>query len=459
MQNCFEAGPSADTTPIEAVVEGEFDTWLKAQAANVRAWVDAQGFVAKPATFCRLPTENGDPGRVVIGLQDSDDYWSYGVLPLALPDGVYHLAGTHGQAQKERAGLAWGLGAYQFTRYRASERQPARLALGDKQDGEYLDIQVSGVCLARDLINTPAQDMMPAALGDAITELGAHHDAVVTQTVGDALVEQNYPAIHAVGRASVHPPRLIELRWGKPEHPALALVGKGVCFDSGGLDLKNASGMRLMKKDMGGAAYATALAGMVMRAGLPVHLRLLVPAVENAVSANAYRPGDILATRQGTTVEIDNTDAEGRVILCDALAEAASHTPELILDFATLTGAARVALGTEVPAMFCNDETLAEGLLETSRRELDPVWRLPLHKPYRELLRSKFADVANASTTPFGGAITAALFLQTFVPDTTAWAHFDTMAWNLRAKPGRAEGGEAMGLRGVFRYLSERFKR
>jgi leucyl aminopeptidase len=458
MQDCFVTGPSPDSTPIEAVMERDFDAWLGEQPTNARAWVDAQRFRAKPATFCRLPTETADPGRVVIGLQDSDDYWSYGVLPLALPEGDYHLAGTYGQTQRERAGVAWGLGAYEFTRYRASERRPARLVLGDKQDAAYLDIQVNGVCLARDLINTPAQDMMPAALGDAIGELGVRHDAVVMQTVGDELVEQNYPAIHAVGRASAHPPRLIDLRWGKPEHPQVALVGKGVCFDSGGLDLKNASGMRLMKKDMGGAAYATALAGMVMQAGLPVRLRLLVPAVENAVSADAYRPGDILMTRHGTTVEIDNTDAEGRVILCDALAEAASDTPELILDFATLTGAARVALGTELPAMFCNDDTLAEGLLETSRRELDPVWRLPLHTPYRELLRSKFADVANASTTPFGGAITAALFLQTFVPDTTPWAHFDTMAWNLRAKPGRAEGGEAMGLRGVFRYLSERYK-
>ena len=340
----------------------------------------------------------------------------------------------------------------------APQEQTARLAIDPKRDGELVHMQLSGLYLARDLINTPAQDMMPAALGDAITELGERHDAVVTQIVGDALLERNYPAIHAVGRASANPPRLIELRWGKREQPGLALVGKGVCFDSGGLDLKNASGMRLMKKDMGGAAYATALAGMVMRAGLPVHLRLLVPAVENAVSANAYRPGDVLQTRQGTTIEVDNTDAEGRIILCDALADAVSEAPALMLDFATLTGAARVALGTEVPAMFCNDEALAQGLLGASQHELDPVWRLPLHQPYRELIQSKVADVANAGSTPFGGAITAALFLETFVPATTPWAHFDTMAWNLRAKPGRAEGGEAMGLRGVFRYLRERFE-
>ncbi len=298
---------------------------------------------------------------------------------------------------------------------------------------------------------------MPEQLADAIVTVAQTFGATVTQIVGDDLLAQNYPTVHTVGRASENAPRLIDLRWGDSTHPKVTLVGKGVCFDSGGLDLKPASGMRMMKKDMGGAAHALGVARLVMQAELPVSLRLLVPAVENAVSGQSFRPGDVITSRKGITIEIDNTDAEGRLILCDALAEGRTEAPEVMIDFATLTGAARVALGTELPAMFSNSDTMANGLLSAAEHAQDPVWRLPLHKPYRAMLDSKVADIANAASVPFGGAITAALFLQEFVEDGTDWAHFDIMAWNRTTQPGRPEGGEAMGMRAVFAYLQQRF--
>jgi leucyl aminopeptidase len=316
---------------------------------------------------------------------------------------------------------------------------------------------VQAITLVRDLINTPAEDMMPEHLAQAMITLAQAFNAHVEQVVGDSLLDQNFPTIHAVGRASTHPPRLLELRWGKESAPKLTLVGKGVCFDSGGLDLKAANNMRLMKKDMGGAAHVMGLAHRVMSTGLPVRLRVLVPTVENAVAGNAFRPGDVIRSRKGLTIEIDNTDAEGRLILCDALATGAADNPDLMIDFATLTGAARVALGTEIPVFFCNTDEVAAGLMATAETEHDPIWRLPLHAPYRELLDSKIADIANSAGAPYGGAITAALFLQEFVPAGIPWVHFDIMAWNTKSRPGRPEGGEAMGLRAVFRYLCQRF--
>ncbi len=317
--------------------------------------------------------------------------------------------------------------------------------------------QVAGLYQVRDLVNTPAEDMNPEHLAAAVRDTARAFGARVREIAGDALLARNFPAIHAVGRAASHAPRLIDLRWGRSTHPKITLVGKGVCFDSGGLDLKTASGMRLMKKDMGGAAHALGLAHMIMRARLPVRLRLLIPAVENAVAGNAYRPGDVLASRKGLSIEIDNTDAEGRVILCDALTEAAAESPELIIDFATLTGAARVALGTDLPAMFCNRDEVAQCLADSASAVRDPVWRLPLHRPYRELIDSRIADIANSASGPYAGAITAALFLEDFVSADTPWIHFDLMAWNIRSRPGRPEGGEAMGLRAVFDYLHKRY--
>jgi len=310
----------------------------------------------------------------------------------------------------------------------------------------------------RDLINTPAGDLGPAELATAARKLAKAHGGRLSVIAGDALLKRNYPAIHAVGRASAKAPRLIDLRWGR-RGPKVTLVGKGVCFDSGGLDLKSAAGMKLMKKDMGGAAHVLGLASMVMAAGLPLRLRVLVPAVENSVSGDAFRPLDVLETRKGLTVEVGNTDAEGRLVLCDALAESSREKPDLLIDFATLTGAARVALGTGLPALFCNDEALAGTLLGHGLARHDPLWRLPLHRPYRASLDSPVADLNNISDGPYGGAITAALFLEAFVGDGVPWAHVDLMAWNTGASPGRPQGGEAMGLRAVYGAIEQTAKK
>ena len=443
--------------PLIPVPECEFNAWLERQDESLRRWLAATGFRAKPGSFNLIAGADGQLQKVVAGIASADDLWALGGLPAGLPEGNYALDTAVEPRQRERLTLGWALGAYQFTRYKAPKRAMARLALDPAGDAGCIQRQVEAVALARDLINTPAEEMMPEHLAEAIQALGREFGATVEQIVGDDLLARNFPAIHAVGRASAHPPRLLDLRWGDPAHPRITLVGKGVCFDSGGLDLKPASAMRLMKKDMGGAATALGLARLIMSNGLPVRLRVLIAAVENAVAGNAFRPGDILHSRQGLTIEIHNTDAEGRLILCDALAEAGSEQPAVLLDFATLTGAARVALGTAMPALFCNDETLAAGLLAAAEREQDPFWRLPLHQPYREMLDSKIADIANASESSYAGAITAALFLKEFVAPGIPWAHFDLMAWNLKTQPGRPEGGEAMALRAVFGWLGERY--
>jgi leucyl aminopeptidase len=423
----------------------------------LQRWVARVNFEGKANTFCLVPDREGELHAVIAGIASPEDPFALAGLPGQLPPGDYRLVADWDVALVERAALGWGLGAYQFTRYKEPSRPMARLAIGSAGNLERVAQKLRALYLVRDLVNAPAQDMMPEQLAEAVLGVAEEFGAHVAQIVGDELLEQNYPAIHAVGRASSHAPRLVDLRWGDPAHPRLTLVGKGVCFDSGGLNLKTASGMRLMKKDMGGAAHALGLAQMVMGTRLPVRLRVLVAAVENAVSERALHPGDIIASRKGLRIEIDNTDAEGRLILADALTEGSTENPELLLDFATLTGAARTALGTEIPALFSPCEEVAHGLLEASERERDPLWRLPLYKPYRELLDSKVADIANSSDTPYAGAITAALFLQEFVPPETPWAHLDLMAWNTRARPGRPEGGEAMGLRAVFDYLQRRF--
>jgi leucyl aminopeptidase len=298
---------------------------------------------------------------------------------------------------------------------------------------------------------------MPEDLSRVSEQLANEYHASIKHLIGDELLENNYPTIHAVGRASIHQPRLIDLTWGQPDAPKITLVGKGVCFDSGGLDLKPSNAMRLMKKDMGGAAHVLGLAKLIMALNLPVRLRVLIPAVENAVSSNAFRPGDVLTTRQGITVEVDNTDAEGRLVLCDALTEADSENPEMIIDFATLTGACRVALGTELPGFFCNDQTLAQALQQSGDKVQDLVWQLPLHSPYQDMLKSDIADTLNSAPSPFGGAITAALYLQLFVSKNTPWVHFDVMAWNNRKLPGRPIGGEAFGIRAVYELLAQRY--
>jgi leucyl aminopeptidase len=379
-------------------------------------------------------------------------------LPTSLPVGEYTLASEGVPLDPQLAALGWALGAYQFTRYRKAKRAPATLALDAKTLAALAPL-VEATQLVRDLVNTPTEDMGPKQLAEAIKQLGKTHKAKVREWVGDELLEDNFPTIHAVGRASHRPPRLIELSWGKATDAKLVLVGKGVCFDTGGLDLKPSDGMRWMKKDMGGAAHAIALAGLVMQAKLPVRLTLLVPAVENAVAGNAMRPGEVVVTRAGHSVEIDNTDAEGRLVLCDALAYGAEQKPDLIIDFATLTGAARVALGPDLPALFANDDAIADAALTCGHAVADPLWRLPLWRPYRKLLDSYIADFANAGPSRHAGAITAALYMERFIPEGMPWLHLDTYAWNDGDRPGRPRGGEAMGLRAIFALLSKRYAR
>ncbi|MGH9320777.1 MAG: leucyl aminopeptidase family protein, partial [Vicinamibacteria bacterium] len=364
----------------------------------------------------------------------------------------------------EAAALGFALGTYRFERLRKSsekEKELARLAWPEGSDRKRVTSAAEATMLVRDLINTPASDLGPAELASAAEDVAKKYQGALRVIVGDALLEQGYPAIHAVGRAAApdRAPRLIDVTFGEPSLPKVTLVGKGVCFDSGGLDLKPANNMKLMKKDMGGGAHVLGLASMIGDAGIPVRLRVLIPAVENSVSGSALRPLDVVRTRKGTTIEIGNTDAEGRVVLADALAEASSESPALLLDFATLTGAARVALGAELPALFCNDEPTAAALVAKAEAESDPLWRMPLFKPYRKQIESKVADLTNSTDSPLAGAITAALFLQEFVSAGIPWAHVDLMAWNTSSRPGRPEGGEAMGMRAAYAVIEERFSR
>jgi leucyl aminopeptidase len=444
------AAKAVEIVPLRAQ---RLEPWVKGQTSSVGQWVRSSGFTAKPGSVCLVPSGDGGLAQVLVGIEEGLDRWSIASLPAALPNGDYKLADSVDGNEAEAACFAWAIGAYRFQRYKKRDGHVARLVWPAGVDRAAIRRMVSGLTLARDLINTPAEDMGPPHLAEAAKDIARAHKAKFNVIVGDDLLKKNYPAIHAVGRAAARPPRLIELAWGN-SGPRLTLVGKGVCFDSGGLDLKTAAGMLLMKKDMGGAALMLALAQMIMDAGLKIRLRLLIPAVENAVDGNAYRPLDVIRTRKGITVEIGNTDAEGRVILCDALAEAQSDRPDLILDAATLTGAARVALGPDLPALFCNDDDVADALLRHGRAEEDPMWRMPLHKGYRRMLDSKVADINNVSDGPYAGAITAALYLQEFIDPGTPWAHIDTMAWNTRDRPGRPEGGEALGLRALFAFVS-----
>jgi leucyl aminopeptidase len=449
---------AAGAVPITALARDAYDDWLKAQPAARHTWVVQSGFRVQPGGFCLLPDEGGRLEEVLLVIDAGEPIWSFAGLPTALPPGVYRLDQGMRPGAASRAALGWCLGSYAFTRYKDNPRECARLVWPKSADEGQVMHTAEAIALVRDLINTPANDMGPAQLAEAARTLAKQHRAKCTVIVGDALLKRNYPAVHAVGRASSEEPRLIDLRWGS-RGPKVTLVGKGVCFDSGGLDLKPAAGMKLMKKDMGGAAHVLGLASLIMAEKLPLQLRVLIPAVENAVSGNAFRPLDVLQTRKGLTVEVGNTDAEGRLVLCDALTEADNEQPDLLIDFATLTGAARVALGPELPALFCNDDKLAGAILRHGSLEGDPVWRLPLYKPYRQGLDSKVADLNNISGSPYAGAIVAALFLENFVSPGTRWAHFDVMAWNVSGRPGRPEGGEAMGLRAVYAAILELTRR
>jgi len=452
MSDALLSSSDAPATPIRLVQTTGFEAWVGTLDRRARAWLDSAGFTAKSGQLAWLPDAEGLPAQVVVGWDGRDNLATLGALPYALPTGVYRLEDPVSDLQV----LGWALGAYRFGRYRAESREPARLLIPPANAAQRLHEQDMAVRLVRDLINTPAADMLPSHLAAEAAQLAEVHGATCDIIVGEELLDRNLHAIHAVGRAADDEPRLIDIRWGASDHPEVVLIGKGVCFDSGGLDIKPASAMRTMKKDMGGAAHVLGLAHLIMAERLPVRLRVLIPAVENAISGNAFRPGDILATYQGLTVEIDNTDAEGRLVLCDALALAVEEKPALIVDFATLTGAARTAVGTEIAAMFSNDPAVAAALQAAGTAQDDPVWQLPLHEPYAAMLDSKVADLANASSSPYAGAITAALFLQRFVGDRP-WVHFDIMAYNVRSRPGRPEGGEAMGVRAVFDYLRNRF--
>lgn len=459
MLDCFDTRSDADLIALVPVEGDTLEQWLADQPVRIGNWVRASRFEGRTGSVLPLPDEDGRVRQVLVGVDSKASTWAIGNVSSRLGEGTYHLACDWPVERLTRAAIGWGLGSYRFERYKTSERPRPRLSLAHlpAADADAVTRMVVAIGRVRDLINTPAQDMMPQHLAEAARELAHRHGAAFSEIVGEDLLAQNYPCIHAVGRASIHPPRLIELRWGDPSHPRVTLVGKGVCFDSGGLDIKPASGMRLMKKDMGGAAHVLGLADLIMGAGLPVYLRVMVGAVENAISGDAFRPGDVLRSRKGLTIEIDNTDAEGRLVLCDMLADAAEESPEVLLDFATLTGAARVAVGTEIGAFFTNDETLAEGIGRYGEAEEDPCWRLPLHAPYRSQLDSRIADLTNTGSGPYAGAITAALFLQAFVPDGQVWGHFDIMAWNNRNRPGRPKGGEALGVRAAFAWLEDRY--
>jgi len=439
--------------PLHFLDRDGYGAWRVAQPAVVAAWLDAQGFQPAPGSVALLPADDGIAGAVV-GVGDRLDPCSYAHAPIALPPGAWMPAGELPAAELAALQLGWGLGSYRFDRYKNPPRTPARLRL-PQLDAEALDLLLATMRV-RDWVNTPTQDMGPQHLEAVARELAAEHGAHIEVVAGEALLAHNFPAIHAVGRASHRAPRLIELRWGDASHPHVMLVGKGVCFDTGGLDIKPADGMRNMKKDMGGAAHALALAGLVMARRLPVRLSVLVPAVENAIGPDAFRPGEVIATRAGVSVEIDNTDAEGRVILCDALAYAGEQKPALIVDFATLTGAARIALGPDLPALFANDDALAAAWLAAGEQTRDPVWRLPLWRPYLRYLTSHVADLANAGSR-MAGAVTAALYLERFVPSGTPWAHLDTYAWNDSSRPGHPAGGEALGLRSAWAMLRARY--
>ncbi|CBS88070.1 leucyl aminopeptidase family protein [Azospirillum lipoferum] len=447
-----------DTVALTPVTKAGLADWLAAQSPAVASWVKAVGFTGEAGSTVFLPGPDGGVAHVLAGVSAIDDLWAFAGLPASLPAGSYKIDATLDARTATRAALGWALGSYRFSRYKKPpEKGFANLVWPAAADRGEVERAATATWLVRDLVNTPACDMGPAELAQAAQDLAAEFDAAVEVIVGQDLLDRDYPAIHAVGRASPRAPRLIDLRWGNPQHPKVTIVGKGVCFDTGGLDLKPSSAMLIMKKDMGGAAHALALGRMIMMAGLPVRLRVLVPAVENVVSGDSFKPQDVLKTRKGPTVEVGNTDAEGRLILCDALAEADSEKPELLIDFATLTGAARVALGPDLPALMCNDDALANDLTEAGTAVDDPMWRLPLWAPYRKGLDSKVADINNVTTNGFAGAITAGLFLQEFVSKGTPWAHLDTYAWNGSARPGRPEGGEALGLRAAYAVIAKRF--
>lgn len=458
MSTYVVSGTSKGAVPLHVLTVKQAADWLKEKTQTRRDWLKALGFEGKARQYALIPDAEGNLTAVYAVAEEKDGIWGLAHLPAQLPAGKYAV---ETKAKFDIAGLAlgWQLGTYQFKI--ASRHKPktyATLVVPRATDIAQSLALAEGIALARDLINRPANDLTPEALADAAKAIAKKHGAKYSVIKGDALLKENYPLVHAVGRASANQPCLADFTWGDPKAPKVTLVGKGVCFDSGGLDIKPSSGMLLMKKDMGGAATVLGLAHAIMAQKLPVRLRVLIPAVENSISADAFRPLDIITSRKGLTVEIGNTDAEGRLILSDALTEADGEKPELLIDFATLTGACRVALGAEIPGFFTADDKLAAEIERASAAAKDPLWRLPLWDGYRDHLNSEVADLNSASGGAYGGAITAALYLKEFVELTKSWVHIDLMAWNLKSRPGRPSGGEAMGLRAIFGLLSTRYK-
>ena len=453
------ATSKASSRPILIVEKADFTEWLAGQSDAHKNWITSQNF--KPADGKSLLLPGGAEGfEAVLFIKDADwDIWSLADLPARLPKGHYRVEADLTPKQATDIATGWSLATYAFERFKKNETEFATLMLPHGADKAMVARTVRAVTLVRDLINLPAGDLGPSALEAAASQVAGEFDAQQGNIVGNDLLTYHFPMVHAVGRAAADAPRLIDIVWGDKNAPKVTLVGKGVCFDTGGLDIKSAAGMLMMKKDMGGAATVLGLAHMIMDANLPVRLRVLIPAVENSIAGNAYHPGDVLTSRKGKTVEIGNTDAEGRLILADALVAADEEAPDLLIDIATLTGAARVSVGTEIAATFTDDEALYAELAAHSAREKDPIWRLPLWDDYRHLLDSKIADINNSASGGYGGAITAGLFLKEFVENAKSWVHFDIMAYNIRSRPGRPIGGEAFAIRALFALIQERYGR
>jgi len=446
----FSVSPD-HSIPVHSLDPRGLEAWKESAAPRERLWVEASAFQARPGNFLLLPGADGEISQVLSGREPGDRLWALAHLPSLLPEGDYHLAADWPAGERERAAIGWGLGCYRFDRYKEMDRPAARLAVDDEGERRIRAL-VESSAFVRDLVNTPAIDLGPAELADSARSLAEEHGADFRVFEG-AELEREFPAIHVVGQAASRGPRLIRMQWGRKDAPALALVGKGVIFDSGGLNIKPGAGMLLMKKDMGGSAHALGLAKIIMSLGLDVNLRVYIPAVENAISGNAYRPSDIISTRKGTTVEIGNTDAEGRVVLSDALTLASEEGAERIIDFATLTGAARIALGEDLPPIYGRDLQAVRAIQDLSFELEDPLWHMPLFEGYRRQIQPAIADLSNTGTSKFAGSVTAALFLDHFVSEGIDWFHLDVYAWNLGDRPGRPAGGEAQGLRSVWQWL------
>jgi len=454
-----------DSIPIHLVYEDEFDEWRGSQALAAQAWVAANSFKGERFKVVLIPGEQGALVGVAAGMgrkpvRDEFTCWSVAGLPDRVPDGSYHLARPLAPAAAAQFAFGWAYGQYRFERYRrAAPPRALHLRLPPEVSATEIERLRAASALARDLVNTPASDLNPETLAAAASDLARRYDCRIRQVVGDALLTERFPAVHAVGRASAVAPRVVDFEWGDPTHPKVTLVGKGVCFDTGGLDIKPGASMLLMKKDMGGAAMSLALAQLIMDARLPVRLRVIIPAVENSIAANAFRPGDVLRTRKGLSVEVGNTDAEGRLILCDGLALADEEKPDLLIDMATLTGAARVALGPELPALFATDDAVAAELVRIGMAESDPLWHMPMWNGYDDELSSKIADLNNVASSGLSGAIFGALFLRRFVSEARVWLHIDLYAWNSKDRPGRPVGAEAQCIRALFAFLKVRYPR